>query len=94
MNKINLDSHYTTDVKVKRPVANSINPPANLGSNYVFNEKEVNKKLNQLNQDIYNSYKKEKRKSFKEFCLVVIGVGLAILAFCGSKKIFNFFKKS
>ena len=99
MSEINniLESHYSSEIKVKRPKINAAEAPAALPKHTLFSEKEAKQKLNAINTDIYQGAKKEKSKhEFNKSLYFKIFGGVAPTAagIAGIYKIKGFFRKS
>ena len=90
----NLDAHYTNEAKVKRSGFKVASPPANLPKQHLFNDIDANNRMKMINQDIYQSFKKEENKEgiqFLKFFGALVG---AVLLIKGFQHILNIFKKS
>jgi len=88
----NLEAHYITTDKTKRPERMVAYPPENIPKTYLFDDKDANNRLKAINQDIYNDYKKEenrKKKNFIKFLSIFTISTLLIL----SLKNLKFWKK-
>ena len=75
---MNLDAHYTKNMKVKRPTVNPDKVITIIPKQKTYSNKEADKKFQQLNTDVFTSYQKEKsnhefnfKTYFKIFCTVV-----------------------
>ena len=90
INSTNLDAHYTTETTVKpRPFANS--GPKVLTSQFVYSDSEANKKIANLNEDVYQKVEENKKKGGKTFAIVFSGLIATILAIISLKNIFKKF---
>lgn len=92
MNEVNniLDSHYSNEMKVKRPKIVAAEAPQNLPKHTLFSEKEATQKINSINSDIYEGTKKEKSKNeFNKSLYFKIfgGVALATAGIAGIYKL-------
>lgn len=91
-NDQNLNAHYSTNAKAKRPERPVANPPATLSKPHLFNDNDANNRLKMINQDIYQDSKKEEKKDAIKFLKIFgLAVGL-VLIIKGFKKIKNTFK--
>lgn len=97
MPDLNIDAHYSNDMKVKRPSVNiAAAPQGYINNTKLFSEDEANKKVQEMNTDIYEKASKERAKHefnsslyFKIFGGVILGAaGIA-----GYNKIKKFFRK-
>lgn len=86
---INLNAHYTSNSKVDSLALNIANPPADIPTRHVFNDAEANKRLKLLNEDIYQSQKKEKKRDVLTFIKWFSAFVIAILTFKGIKHFFK-----
>lgn len=84
----NLGAHYTTQTKVERPAYIVANPPAEVPVKNVYNDREATKKWNEINTDIYEGTKAQKKNPAKKFWKAFGAFVLAVLAFIGVKKLF------
>lgn len=86
-----LEAHYTTETKIQ-PISNLIaNPPATIPANKLFSDKEADKKLAEINNDIYIGAQKEKNnKNFKKklYLKILALVSLIVAGVAGYKKFF------
>ncbi len=92
-----IESHYTTQSKVKRPKLSVAEPPATLPKHNLFSEKEANQKINNINNDIYVGTQKEKTKhdlNRNLYFKIFGGVALLTAGIAGYDKIKKFFRKS
>ncbi len=89
MSEINLNSHYSTNSKVDRPNRPVAMAPTSLPKAHLFNDKDANKRMKAINQDIYVDSKKEERKSGITFLKIFGAFVLAILAIKAGQKIFK-----
>lgn len=88
-NSHNLNSYYSQNHKTGLNRKKVVVGPPQIYTKPLFNDKEANKRIRNINQDIYNSTQKEKKKNVKDF-IKVFGTGvLMILAFLGIKKFFK-----
>ena len=88
-----LNAHYTTDTKVNRPIKTVANAPSNLPNNNMpYYDREATKKIQAINESIYDDCKAEKKRGFSNAVKFVSATALAILAALGIKNFF--FKKS
>ena len=90
---LNIDAHYTKNMKVKRPTVNPDRVTTIIPEQKTYSPKEADQKFQQLNTDVFTSYQKEKsnrefnfKTYFKIFCTVI---GTAAVFAC-----IRFFKKS
>lgn len=83
-------TNYTyADMKLERPKVNIVNAPVNIVSDNKFSYKEIQKRNDDINQDIYKGAKREKQKhnfDIKQF-FTIFGI-LAILTAA-----FSYFKR-
>ncbi len=96
-NNFNLDAHYTTDTKIKRPLNSIAEPPETLPKHNLFSDREATQKVKQINTDIYEGAKREKTKSdFNKSLYFKIFGGITLLSagIAGIYKIKEFFRKS
>ena len=92
-NNKNLEAHYSTNSKVQRPKITIANAPNNLpNSRMPYYDKDANKRMQAINDDIYKDYKSEKQRKFTGAFKFISATALAILTVLGIKKLF--FKKS
>ena len=66
MSEINnnyLEAHYSTETKVKRPKLVAAEAPASLPKQVLFSNQDADKRMQQINTDIYEGAKKEKAKN-------------------------------
>ena len=92
-----LESHYSTQTKVKNPAREVAEAPVVLPKHKLFSEKEANAKINSINNDIYEGAQKEKSKhDFNKSMYFKIFGGVALLTagIAGFDKIKSFFRKS
>lgn len=92
---INTTPQYT-NMKVKRPVATVAEAPVALPSRNGFKDQDATKKMQQINSDIYEGYKKEKANhefNLKLFSKIFIGIALGILSVKGIRKLIQLFKR-
>lgn len=86
---INIDAHYSTSEKVKKPSYTVASAPNTLPSRHLFNDKDANNRFKMLSQDIYNDSKKEEKRHATNF-IKIFGAGIiGVLAFLGLKKVFK-----
>lgn len=92
----NLDAHYSTTSKVAKPETKVIvEGPPYVQNKPVFSDKEANKRIRELDKDIYQQYKKEKKSECRKFWIVFGGSIAVILGVIGiTKGIKHIFKKS
>ena len=89
MSEINnnyLEGHYSTETKVKRPKIVVADAPASLPKQVLFSNKDADKRMQQINTDIYEGAKKEKSKNeFNKslFFKIFGGVTLATAGIAG-----------
>ena len=97
MTDINLDAHYSNNMKVKRPLVNLAEaPPSHIHNTKLFSEDDANQKVQQINTDIYESASKERAgNGFNRslYFKIFVGVALAAAGITGYGKIKQFFKK-
>lgn len=100
MSEINnnyLEAHYSTETKVKRPKLVAAEAPASLPKQVLFSNQDADKRMQQINTDIYEGAKKEKAKNDfdkKLYFKIFGGVTLLTAGIAGIYKIRNFFRKS
>lgn len=100
MSEINnnyLEAHYSTETKVKRPKLVAAEAPASLPKQVLFSNQDADKRMQQINTDIYEGAKKEKTKNDfdkKLYFKIFGGVTLLTAGIAGIYKIRNFFRKS
>ena len=85
----NLDAHYTTEAKVKRHPHVVVSAPEALPTYHVYNDIDANKRLADLNNDIYVRYKEEKAQPKRTFLKAFGAIVATILAIVGIKRIFK-----
>ena len=92
----NLDAHYSTTPKVTKPKAKMVvEGPPYVESKAVFNDKEANKKIRELDKDVYQQYQKEKKRESRKFWRVFLGSISTLLCIVGiTNGIKHIFKKS
>ena len=92
----NLDAHYSTTSKVTKPDAKMVvEGPPYVENKAVFSDKEANKKIRELDRDVYQQYQKEKKRESRKFWSVFLGSIATLLCVVGiSKGIKHIFKKS
>ena len=87
-----LEAHYTTETKIQ-PISNLIaNPPTTIPQHKLYSDKEADKKLAEINNDIYLGAQKEKsEKGFnkKLYLKLFALITLCIAAAAGLKKFFK-----
>lgn len=92
-----LEGHYSTETRVKRPKIVAAEAPAILPKQTLFSNKDADKRIQQINTDIYEGAKKEKTKNDfnkKLYFKIFGGVALFSAGIAGVYKIRNFFRKS
>ena len=92
-----LEGHYSTETKVKRPNIVAAEAPAILPKQKLFSNQDADKKMQQINTDIYEGAKKEKTKNDfnkKLYFKIFGGITLLTAGIAGVYKIRNFFRKS
>ena len=100
MSEINnnyLEAHYSTETKVKRPKLVAAEAPASLPKQVLFSNQDADKRMQQINNDIYEGAKKEKTKNDfdkKLYFKIFGGITLLTAGIAGIYKIRNFFRKS
>lgn len=100
MSEINnnyLEAHYSTETKVKRPKLVAAEAPASLPKQVLFSNQDADKRMQQINTDIYEGAKKEKAKNDfdkKLYFKIFGGITLLTAGIAGIYKIRNFFRKS
>ncbi len=67
MSEINLNQHYSSNPKAERPKRAVAIAPDNLPYYSLCRDEDMNKKMRALNNDIYQSSKKERNKSGMTF---------------------------
>ena len=93
---INIDAHYSDNMKVKRPKIDPNSIKIVVPKQKSFSDEDANKRIQNLNSDIYESYKKEKSShefNFKTFFKLVAAFVLAAAGITGIRKIIGLFKK-
>ena len=92
----NLDAHYSTTSKVTKPETRVVvEGPPYVENKAVFSDKEANKKIRELDRDVYQQSKKEKNSEKRKFWSIFLGSIAAILCILGiTKGIKHIFKKS
>ena len=93
---MNLDAHYTKNMKVKRPSVNPDRVATIIPEQKTYSNKEADKKLQQLNTDVFTSYQKEKSShefNFKTYFKIFCAVVLAAASFAGIRFLKKFFGK-
>ena len=92
VNSQNLNAHYTSNTKVKKPLIRVAVPPSGMiKNNYAFNDAEATKRISYVRKSVDNDLKKEKNRDFRFFLKILTGVALFVITILGLK---NFFKKS
>ena len=100
MSEINnnyLEAHYSTETKVKRPKLVAAEAPASLPKQILFSNQDADKRMQQINTDIYEGAKKEKTKNDfdkKLYFKIFGGITLLTAGIAGVHRIRNFFRKS
>ena len=100
MSEINnnyLEAHYSTETKGKRPKLVAAEAPASLPKQVLFSNQDADKRMQQINTDIYEGAKKEKAKNDfdkKLYFKIFGGITLLTAGIAGKYKIRNFFRKS
>lgn len=92
-----IESHYSSETKVKRPMISAAQAPAVLPKHKLFSNKEADQKMTAINTDIYEGAKKERKKhEFNKSLYFKIfgGVTLLTAGIAGISKIRSFFRKS
>lgn len=92
-----LEGHYSTETKVKRPKVVAAEAPASLPKQVLFSNQDADKRMQQINTDIYEGAKKEKAKNDfdkKLYFKIFGGITLLTAGIAGIYKIRNFFRKS
>ena len=85
----NLNAHYSANTKVKRPANIVANAPSTLPNNKMpYYDSEATKRMQSINESIYNDYKAEKQKGTSNATKFVSATALAILGALGIKKCF------
>ena len=88
-NTQNLDAYYTSNQKAQRPLHPVASPPDSLPSVHLFNDRDANIRMHQINQDIYQETKSEEKKPVKNFW-IFMGIFVAsVLALIGMKSLFK-----
>lgn len=93
----NIDAHYSTNMKVKRPAIKAADAPFSVPKNKLFSNQDADIKIRSINTDIYEGAQKEKAKNdFKKSIYFKIFGGIALLTagIAGLRRIQNFFRKS
>ena len=91
-----IEAHYSSNMKVKRPNITEALPPTNALNSGMFSDKDATKRFNDLNKDIYESANKEKKNhgfDRKLFFKIFVGIILAVAGVSCYGKIRKFFKK-
>ena len=92
-NNQNLNAHYTTETKVKRPSKTVANAPSSLPNNKMpYYDKDATKRMQNINESIYRDCQAEKKQKTSGAVKFVSATALTILGALGIKKLF--FKKS
>ncbi len=63
----NINAHYSTETKIKRPDHVVVSGPDSIPSKYVFSDREANKRLEALNNDVYVAVQREPKPKKKKF---------------------------
>ena len=91
-----IEAHYTTETKVKPPKILA-EAPVTLPKQVIFSDTEASGKIQEINTDIYEGAKKEKKKhEFNKSLYFKLFGGAALLTagIAGINKIRKFLKKS
>lgn len=95
--KFNLDAHYTTNTKLERPKPSIAQAPATIPKMHLFSDNDANKRMKNINNDIYIGTNKEKSKNeFNKslFLKIFAVIGIAVTSVACFSKLKNFFRKS
>ena len=85
----NLNAHYSSQAKVERNENPVAVPPQVLPSTHVYNDIDAGKRLEIINNDIYEGTQSEKGKPVKKFWGKYLGFVAIILGIIGAKKLFK-----
>jgi len=85
----NLDSHYTTQAKVKPPKYTVAEAPAVLPKYHAFDDIDANNRIDEINTDIYEGVHSEQAGFIKKFWKGYLCFAGAILAFVGARRLFK-----
>jgi len=88
-NKQNLNAHYSSETKVKRPVRIATTVQKDLYNKKLFDDKAANQRIVNINNDIYVKTHQEKRRERTNFAKWFAGFVLAIVGFIGIKRFFK-----
>ena len=93
MPEINIDAHYTDNMKLNKPVITPVDVSHNFINNTrVFDNANADKKMQQLNNDIYNGARKERKEhGFNKKLFLEIFGGISIITILAA--IIHRFKK-
>lgn len=95
--QFNLSAHYTDKIKLEQPKLSVAQAPMNLPKIQLFSDKEADRKMQFINNDIYIGTKKEKANNEfnKNLYLKIFAIcGLVFTGVACFSKIRNFFRKS
>ena len=81
MSETILNQHYSSNPKAERPMRTVVIAPDNLPSYSLCRDKDMNEKMRALNNDIYQSSKKEKNKNGITFLKWFGGLVLFVIGF-------------
>lgn len=79
MSEIILNQHYSSNPKAERPKRVVATAPDNLPSYFLCRDEDMNKKMDALNKDIYQSSKREKNKKEKTFLKCFLGLVAVVM---------------
>ena len=80
-NTYNTEAHYSKDMKVKRPKVIPAQAPDAIPKSYSFSNNDADKKMQEINTDIYKKASKEKSKhEFNRSLYFKIFGGITLLA--------------
>ncbi|MCM1004661.1 MAG: hypothetical protein NC408_10035 [Candidatus Gastranaerophilales bacterium] len=79
MSEVNINQHYTSNLKAERPKRTVASAPDNLPSFNLCKDEDLNKKMRVLNNDIYQDSKHEKNKSAKTFWKCFGGLAVLVM---------------
>ena len=85
----NLDAHYTNNSKVERASVKVVQPPNSVPEYKIFNDISANKRMYEINNDIYEKTSDAKGSSKKNFAIGFSTIVLSIIAFLGIRKFFK-----
>ena len=92
---VNIDAHYSTDMKLSPPKVNPNMVLSSAKEKSLYSDREATEKLQKFNTDIYEREKKEKANhefNFKTYFKVFCGVIITAASYSGICKIIRWFK--